>query len=477
MVAQSRAFLSRRIFRRNNAYTSSIIILFLHRKVGGWTWVWEMANHLLVTSEASIEVKDISLSRSTKLVNNRNEANSKLISGFSPYRDRFRFSEEPRLTFQTCLYSFLCFLFIQMRQVPVYPSFLFHDLPIGRVLASNVSGLVGRFQFDLRFIRKKHLLEMLLEFFNAYFKTLLIVKVSKEQIDYLVTSNGRDLTSSAIVLAARKHGVKVRLLEVNPLNDTILQFEESPHSVKESWRLLQAYFDLKADNELVTNYFENRLNRNLPMPIYSPKTSKVEVLERLSLLAKHEKIVTFFSSSEHEAPPLQEWGGPHYFFKDQIQVLTFIQKICMKQQLRLIVRRHPNSISSVSLQDSEERSWSSLINDTNIIYLSPSEEINSYDLIKLSTLVLTWASTIALEAAYLGVPSRATSPASWAFTDNMRLKSEKELEDFFDSPTLITIDELSAYVRRETRPGIPFNLFRSHGGRKATLDSLVIGSD
>jgi len=462
-------------FRSEKANPNPVVVLFLHLKVGGWTWVWEMTKHLLENSKSDIEVRDISFKWRTKKVRNRKLANERLVGTFSVYHERFNFVQEEQLLFRTICMSVLCLSRILLRRGPVGPSFMFSKLPIGRILASNISAQVGRFHFNLKTIKKRHLAQMLLEFFNAFYKASRTLTSSTAPIDFIITSNGRDLMSSAIVLFARRNNLRVKLLELNPLNDTILLFEDSPHSVRESWQLLNSYYKLESDVRLIDNYFNERLGRRLSIPIYSPSNSKKSLLEKIRRQSNGKAIVSFFTSSEHEAPVLEEWTGPKAYFKDQFHAVSFLREICRQRQLKLVIRRHPNSVSAVSLQDPEEQAWSNFAIDGTVAYLSPYDEINSYDLIQISDYVLTWASTIALEAAYLGVPSRAVSSANWAFRKSMRLESPNEVQDFLTSPSLIPTKELAAYVNLQMRAGIPFGLFDFHESRSAMLSGLVIG--
>jgi hypothetical protein len=109
----------------------------------------------------------------------------------------------------------------------------------------------------------------------------------------------------------------------------------------------------------------------------------------------------FFSSSDDEAVGFwEEWNEP---LGDQIGCIRKLQDIFDRQgKYRLIVRLHPNLANKSRAVIAE---WDKLFNSKSTLIVRAEQEISSYEVLDGAIGVISFGSTIGLEAVFAGKPS------------------------------------------------------------------------
>ena len=113
-------------------------------------------------------------------------------------------------------------------------------------------------------------------------------------------------------------------------------------------------------------------------------------------MPNNKRIVTFYSSRDYEKASLvnQEF--------DQMKAFLNLKKIINKfKDIHLVVRVHPTLQQNKSDDDEE---WLKF-KDKNTTIIKSNEKIDSYSLMFKSDIVITYTSSIIVEAAYFDKPS------------------------------------------------------------------------
>jgi hypothetical protein len=109
----------------------------------------------------------------------------------------------------------------------------------------------------------------------------------------------------------------------------------------------------------------------------------------------------FYSNSDDEAVGFWDsWTEP---FMEQVKLIESLQNFFDKRgQEHLYIRLHPN-LATKSLEERER--WKDLRDTSFSTIIAPEESISSYDLLKGSKGVISYGSTIGIEAAFHCIPS------------------------------------------------------------------------
>lgn len=452
------------------------IILFLHHKVGGWTWIWEWANHAAKEVGVTVIVVNTYPSFFINKVMNMAIANDIIFDELKGRYSSLRYIKCTGLYFSTITKIFFSTLAIKLSPKKVTSAFHIFGSPIGRIIASNVSLQFGTFDIDLRKVRLGHLVQMLFLFFNSQDKTQTLLHKFNAAETELIACNGRDLTSSAIYKVARDGNFQIRFLEINNSTDTLLIYEESPHSPKEIWRQLGMLSLTSKPHKVSETFFKTRFSQGIRAAVYSPLSSDPLTMRRLKDSLKGKNYVVFFTHSEHEVPIFKEFEDDSSDFKSQFDAIRAAYAICQDLDLHLVIRRHPNSIGLMDKKDREAHLWTAFWDCPQSTYLDPYAKVSSYELSQGSVASLTHSSTIGIETAFLGVPTRATGSAAWAFSEETRAWSIKGLRVFLENPTKFSNEVYHRWAERAMAQGVGFTMFTDRDGRRAVFNNLLIGA-
>jgi hypothetical protein len=257
--------------------------------------------------------------------------------------------------------------------------------------------------------------------------------LDKIKPDQVVIFNGRFLLERAVWDSAISRGYNIYFLErFSPQwNDRYYLFKEPVHSTRYRSSVMLSYYENSAlsSNEksrIAAGWFEDRrlgisqnFTRGQSMQLAQPSHAQ--------------KIVSFFHSSEDE---LLGFGADEFDWANQFELIdTLVEVVRAKPNWKLIVRIHPNLLNKSHREIKKWERFSASRSDDLIQFIAPASPINSYDLIKHSDSVVTYGSTIGVEAAFFGKNSILCGEA---FHDHM---------DILD--IAYTRDSLSEYLSRQ----------------------------
>jgi hypothetical protein len=138
---------------------------------------------------------------------------------------------------------------------------------------------------------------------------------------------------------------------------------------------------------------------------------------------------TYFSSSNDEMDSLYSIYGENP--PDQNVIIRDLVGIFERKEMpnaHLIIRMHPN----IRTKSDEEKKRSIIINDSdNVTFFNFDSQVNSYELLMNSDVVLSCGSTIGLESAFSGTPNISFGKTFWSgFSVSKYLKDPSEIINY-----------------------------------------------
>lgn len=110
--------------------------------------------------------------------------------------------------------------------------------------------------------------------------------------------------------------------------------------------------------------------------------------------------LVYYSNSDDEA--IGFWDSWQTPLGPQVEVVKQLREICKELKIRLIIRLHPNlKNKAIEIQNK----WREIPSDQLCTVIEPENPLSSYELLEKSMGVLTFGSTMGLEAAYYKKPS------------------------------------------------------------------------
>lgn len=298
--------------------------------------------------------------------------------------------------------------------------------------------------------------------------------LSKLRPDIVITFNGRFSISRPIVLAARQVGCKVLLHERGSIFNKYELYERSPHDlfyIRE--RIAQAWESADKDTRAQIGHEFFRRKRSgdgfawlsyieQQRPGHIPK--KVEGTRR----------VVYFSSSDDEMAAVEfetnstdGWASQ----LDAANALILAASSCGIKEI--IFRLHPH-LALKSKQDRDR--WMSL-GGPGVVVVAPDSPVDSYALVDSADVVVSYGSTVGIEAAYSGKLSLALCESTYS-----------------DSPAVVrcnSIEDLKVYLspsKRQSTPCgdacLPFGYYYATYGRvfrfyraESLFDGTLLGRE
>ena len=114
--------------------------------------------------------------------------------------------------------------------------------------------------------------------------------------------------------------------------------------------------------------------------------------------AKHNIVV--FNSSEDEMQAIAEWQTPLFANQNEV-IVNLLAALKERPDVHIYVRMHPN----LSVVDNTQTRELYALAQANLTILLPTDAVDTYTLCDRADVVLTFASTIGIEATYWGTAS------------------------------------------------------------------------
>lgn len=218
--------------------------------------------------------------------------------------------------------------------------------------------------------------------------------------------NGRPFHDRTIVEYARKKNITIKFMEIGGegINQSRwILHKDSPHNrVKHQKSIATHYNCTKPVKKNIDFWYESQ------KPGGTNNFSTNFVFNEN--LVKLKNVFVFYSSSSDEVSAISlDWDS---WFENQIEAVKFlIDYFEQRPELTLVIRVHPNQKHK---SKTDRVKWHSIQSAANNIFIYDyNSKIDSYQLLELAKGVLTYGSSMGVEAAYMSKPGALLAKSRW----------------------------------------------------------------
>lgn len=223
-----------------------------------------------------------------------------------------------------------------------------------------------------------------------------IDEIIKLNLNKILIYNGRFLHEKAVESACR--ATKTNSIFYETIRNRVVISEKNFHHreeiAKNMINLWNSFENIAYKENIGQQYFLKMRSKNNPFFISSPTNLQ-------TFLGNNKKYLVFYTSSDDEVAGL--WDEDLRPFGEQVEAINkLIRYFKEKNKYKLVIRIHPNLMNKSEIEQSR---WSKFERSENVQIIESDQKIDSYDLMMKSSGVISYGSTIGLEAAYYKIPS------------------------------------------------------------------------
>jgi hypothetical protein len=203
--------------------------------------------------------------------------------------------------------------------------------------------------------------------------------------------------------------------------------EKSPHDRVEHQNSIKNHFENSDQNlESVHEWFQRQYPGG--ENIFTQKFQSNIEIDSL------DNYFVYFSSSDDEISAISsDWDSA--WGKQLNAVVELIDFFVTRPDLKLVIRVHPNQKNK---SEQDKKKWKALLSKANnVLIYNFDSNIDSYQLLTKAKGVITYGSTIGVEAAYLKKPSALLANSRWNYIiPHEYLKSKEDIVNWVDKVNL-----------------------------------------
>lgn len=199
--------------------------------------------------------------------------------------------------------------------------------------------------------------------------------------------------------------------------------------------------DLEKKEKIAKSFFDNQRKGISLMEGSFLAYQKENEIPKLDF---EKEIITFFNSSIDEFASVAGWEDYIKLYEDEVDA---IYDICnhfagdLKKQF--VLRVHPNL---KFLKNTQNKNIEKLRELNNLLIIEPQDSVSSYSLLEVSSKVITFGSTVGVEACYFGKPVIVLGLSLYKYLDVAYEPSSKsELYQLIDSSSLLEKPKENTY--------------------------------
>lgn len=313
---------------------------------------------------------------------------------------------------------------------------------------------------DLLYVKQDYLKELAINSLALYLGTIRFLK--EKEIDVVYNFNGRQDYVRGIMRAAMAVEVDCYNLERTRVGGFLEAYKNVfTHNIRAKKALVDACWEESKIPEeekikIGSKFFHRqKAGESVIFPSYLTRQTKSKLPEEF--LNGNENVVLFNSSDDEFAALGDEFQNP--LFENQNEGIKYLVGLFGErlQNKNLIIRMHPN-LSSVNFEYVKE------LRDLhqkypNIFVVQPESEINSYALLDSASKVLTFGSTLGLEANFSGKPVILLGKCFYYYSNVAYTPIRKEEIPDMITQVLLPLPKINA---------LKFGYYYLQGGKKAT---------
>jgi hypothetical protein len=282
-------------------------------------------------------------------------------------------------------------------------SFFIDNFDIGWGVLSTLTGFLREPVPDLQDQRNKNMVEKtLIGAAQVYFSVLNHLK--RERFDEVYFFNGRFASLRAVMRACEKVGVRFFAHERGSDKDRYQLFQNSlPHDIIQTNLFIRSAWEAATSNpdrEMIASKFFLDSSAGISHSWYSfTSEQKKGLLPSDWDESKHNLVI--FVSSEDEFVAIDEtWLNPIYVDQND-GIRRIVHSLTGNDDFHIYLRVHPNL---KGFDNTQTRFLNSLTAE-HLTVIGADSPISSYALMAKATKVLTFGSTVGIEATFWGKPS------------------------------------------------------------------------
>ena len=245
--------------------------------------------------------------------------------------------------------------------------------------------------------------------------------------DEIWICNGRPFHERTVVEYARRNSISIKYYEIGGEGgnqERWILHDNSPHDRISHQDSIKEHFKYSEPNlGLIHEWFQ----RQLP----GGENVFAEKFESHSEIDSLENYFVYFSSSDDEVSAISlDWNSS---WQNQLNAVgALIKYFTTKPKLKLVIRVHPNQKNK---SKHDKNRWKALVSgSTNVVIYNYDSNIDSYQLLSRAKGVITFGSTIGVEAAFLKKPSALLARSRWdCLIPHEYLKNEEDIANWIDN--------------------------------------------
>jgi hypothetical protein len=285
--------------------------------------------------------------------------------------------------------------------VPEFLNLKYKNFDVGYAVLSSVIHIYRDPYINIKkhYHYIKHLIETSIGLYEFFINDL-----QTRKIDHVFLFNGRFVYTKALVRACESLNISFHSHERGSSINKFMLFENSlPHNLQYLNHLMNINWDspevpTHTKKKIAEDFFISRKNaQSKDWPSFVEKQKMGLLPDQWNENAHN---IGIFLSSEDEFIAVGEfWKRP--LFNNQIDGITFIlENLKSEHKFHFYIRMHPNSIKAVKFREKIRD-----FKNSNVTIIEPDSKISSYSLLMAVDKVITFGSTIGIEATFWEKPS------------------------------------------------------------------------
>jgi len=269
------------------------------------------------------------------------------------------------------------------------------------------SSLITSFNKEHRFDTVKHQKLVFKEVNNAHFVYSFFKKnLGDIQPDLVYLFNGRFSTILPAINACEEMGIRYATHERGGVNNKYyLAFNTTPHDLENAHKEIEQLWentDEKVRLEIGKKFFTDRRNRVEHAWFSFTKSQELGLLPKNFDTRK--KNIGLFNSTIEEYAAIRSWKKPIPIYEEEIIAFNKIfETLNNDSNIQIYLRVHPNLKGAVNSQMQDIKSLEGKFKNVTILF--PESAVDSYILMENCDTIITFGSTMGVEACYWNKPS------------------------------------------------------------------------
>lgn len=226
--------------------------------------------------------------------------------------------------------------------------------------------------------------------------------LKKKKYSKIITFNGRFATCYPIILLAEKYKIKILRHERGSTHDKYEIFDGDIHNFNFIRKEITRYWKKKSKNyiKISQNYFNNRI-KGKPIAFergYSYRKNQIKNYTKYDK-KKNEKLIIFYTTQDYENSAINNDQDQEKYFRKFLKVALKLKKT------NIIIRVHPQRHNKNNYETLKWLKYES----KRVKVIGAEDKTDSYKLMELGDIIVSYSSNIVVEAAYWGKKSISLS--------------------------------------------------------------------